>query len=102
MKRALVIIATLGWAISAHATCYTVYSSAGKVIHQSSDAPVDTRLQYHMTVPQRFGAGATLVYVGNGENCASLGSQVDVSRSGFVRGGRSSGQSQNSPKADRG
>ena len=102
MKRALVIIATLGCSLSAHATCYTVYSSAGKIIHQSSVAPVDTRLQYHMTVPQRFGAGATLVYVGNGENCASLDSQIGVPRSDSFRGEKLNGQGPSRPKADRG
>lgn len=102
MKRTLVIIAACSFAFSVHATCYTVYNSAGKLIHQSSDAPVDTRLQYHMTVPQRFGPGSTLVYVSNGESCASLSSLVDVSRSESNRGGRLSGQSQNRPKADRG
>ncbi len=102
MKRTLVIIAACSLAFSAHATCYTVYNSAGKMIHQSSDAPVDTRLQYHMTVPQRFGPGSTLVYVGNGESCSSLGSLVDVSGSQSNQGERLSGQSRYRPKADRG
>ena len=69
MKRFLAIVATCGLALSAHAGCYSVYNSTGRLIHQSSDAPVDTRQQYHMTVPQRFGSGSTLVYLAEYESC---------------------------------
>jgi hypothetical protein len=37
--------------------CYTVHDRAGRVVFQSSDAPVDMRLPLHQTVPQRFPGG---------------------------------------------
>ena len=101
MKKILAVIAAFGLASVAQATCYTVYNNAGKMIHQSADAPVDTRLQYHMTVPQRFGPGATLVYVSNGESCSSFGAFAKVSGFESNRDQRIDGQNKNRPKADR-
>ena len=101
MKKILAVIAACGFASMAEATCYTVYDKSGKMIYQSSDAPVDTRLEYHRTVPQRFGPGATIVYIGNEESCSPLGSLVEVSRSESNRKQTIDGQNKNRPKADR-
>lgn len=68
MKRFLTLVVTCGLALSAHAGCYTIYR-AGQMIYQSSEAPVDTGRQFHTTVPQRFGTGATLVYLADAESC---------------------------------
>lgn len=65
-----------GLTVSAHAGCYSVYRPGGTLIHQSSEAPVDTRYEYHRTVPQRFGQGATLVYVNDNEACSELALRV--------------------------
>ena len=92
----LAMIAAFGLTMSAHAGCYSVYNPAGKLIYQSSEAPVDTRYEYHRTVPQRFGQGATLVYVNDDQRCLDMGTQVGLSSP-------SSGRIQARPgRADRG
>ncbi len=96
LKNVFAILATCGLAMSSHAGCYSVYNPAGSLIYQSSEAPVDTRLEYHRTVPQRFGRGATLVYVNDDQRCPDTGTLVGVS-------GSISGRSQARPgRADRG
>lgn len=101
MKRFL--LAVIGWSLvlTAQAGCYSVYSSAGRLIHQSIEAPVDTTYQYHLTVPQRFGAGATLVYQNGEKVCPTLSAAVQTVRAQFNTGGPI-GPSQAIPKADRG
>ncbi|MES2785637.1 MAG: hypothetical protein V4684_09255 [Pseudomonadota bacterium] len=37
--------------------CYTVHDSAGRVVYQGSEAPVDMSRPLHETVPQRFPGG---------------------------------------------
>ncbi|WP_152682614.1 hypothetical protein [Caenimonas sp. SL110] len=37
--------------------CYTVHDSAGRVVYQGADAPVDMSRPLHQTVPQRFPGG---------------------------------------------
>lgn len=96
MKNVFALLAACGLTMSAHASCYSVYNSAGNLIYQSSEAPVDTRYEYHRTVPQRFGQGATLVYVNDDQRCQSLVAQAGVS--GF-RTGRNQGRP---GRADRG
>lgn len=78
MKRFFTILATCGFALSAQSACYIVYN-ANRLIYQSSEPPVDTRYQYHATVPQRFGQGSTLIYLNNLENCPTIGTLVQVS-----------------------
>lgn len=72
MKHVFALLAACSLSLSAHAGCYSVYNAAGHLVHQSADAPVDTRLHYHDTVPRRFGPGATLVYVRDDQPCAEL------------------------------
>ena len=101
LKNFFAILAACGLSMSAHAGCYSVYNPAGQLIYQSSEAPVDTRLEYHRTVPQRFGQGATLVYVNDDERCPNVGTLVGVSGASSSRG--MDGTSQVRPgRADRG
>lgn len=102
MKRVFAIMVTCSFALSAHAACYRVYKS-DRLIHQSSDAPVDTRYNYHETVPQRFGQGSTLVYEGDGENCLGAETPLSVARSYSNQDTEANRQGQQlRPKADRG
>ena len=96
LKNVFAVLAACGLTMSAHAGCYSVYNPAGNLIYQSSEAPVDTRYEYHRTIPQRFGQGATLVYVNDDQRCLNMGTLVGVS-------GSSSGRNQARPgRADRG
>lgn len=100
MKRILAIMAC-SFALSAHASCYMIYK-ADHVIYQSGDAPVDTRYQYHETVPRRFGAGASLVYVSGGEDCLTVSTSLGVPRSYTNRVSMTSANEGKPRKADRG
>lgn len=79
LKNFFALLATCGLTMAAHAGCYSVYNPAGNLIFQSSEAPVDTRLEYHSTVPQRFGQGATLVYINDEQSCTQVGTLVGMS-----------------------
>ena len=96
LKNVFAFFAACGLTMSAHAGCYSVYNSAGKLIHQSSDSPVDTRLEYHRTVPQRFGQGSTLVYVNDQQPCSGVVMRVGAPGSGPGQAGLRPG------RADRG
>jgi hypothetical protein len=104
LKNLFAVLAACGLTLSAHAGCYSVYNPAGKLIFQSSEAPVDTRYDYHRTVPQRFGQGATLVYVNDEERCPGLGTLVSsVSGASPGRVAGMGGRTQGRPgRADRG
>lgn len=103
LKNVLAIFAACGLAVSAHAGCYSVYNPAGRLIHQSSEAPVDTQAPYHRTVPQRFGQGATMVYVNDDQWCQDLAPLVGVSDRSSGRVAATGGRTQARPvRADRG
>ena len=103
LKNVFAILAAGCLTLSAHAGCYSVYNPAGKLIHQSSEAPVDTRHEYHRTIPQRFGQGATLVYVNDDQRCPDVGTLAGVSGSSAGRVAGMGGQTQGRPgRADRG
>lgn len=103
LKKIFAILAACGLSMSAHAGCYSVYNPSGNLIHQSSEAPVDTRVEYHRTVPQRFGQGATLVYVNDNQRCPEMGTLVGVSGSSAGRVAGMGGRTQGRPgRADRG
>ena len=78
MKTIFAILAACSLTMSAHAGCYSVYNPAGHLVYQSSEAPVDTRVDYHQTVPQRFGRGSTLVYVNDDLYCPAVATLVGV------------------------
>jgi len=90
VKTLFAILAACSLTMPAHAGCYSVYNPAGSLVYQSSEAPVDTRLEYHQTVPQRFGQGSTLVYVNDDLYCPAMGTRVGMlgSSPGQARPGR--------------
>ena len=106
LKNVFVILAACSLTMSAHAGCYSVYGPGGKLLLQSSEAPVDTRLDYHSTVPQRFGQGATLVYINDGQSCAEVGTLDGVSNARPAQATKMSNPTQESQgrpgRADRG
>ena len=79
MKSLFTLLALCGMALSAQAGCYSIYNRAGQLVYRSSDAPMDTQPQYHRTVPQRFGQGASLVYFNDFEGCDAYGSLIQLS-----------------------
>ena len=103
LKNVFAILAACGLSMSAHAGCYSVHNRAGQLIYQSSEAPVDTRFEYHRTVPQRFGQGATLVYVNDDQRCPDVGTLVGVSGASTGRVAGMGSRTQGRPgRADRG
>lgn len=44
----------------AQATCYSVYKADGTLLHESSSTPVNLSLPIGDTVPEKFGAGASM------------------------------------------
>lgn len=62
MNKSLALAIALLAATGAQAACYTVLGSNGAILAQSSTPPVDMSYQLHQTVPQRFGAGASMVF----------------------------------------
>ncbi|HEY0824321.1 MAG TPA: hypothetical protein VGD76_11080 [Ramlibacter sp.] len=53
----------------AHATCYSVYKADGTLILESSNTPVNLTLPLGDTVPEKFGAGATMTVSDLGVFC---------------------------------
>jgi hypothetical protein len=106
LKNVFALLATCSLTMAAHAGCYSVYNPAGNLIFQSSEAPVDTRLEYHSTVPQRFGQGATLVYINDEQSCTQVGTLVGMSDATTGRATGRVGQGQGTQirpgRADRG
>ncbi|MDB5886205.1 MAG: hypothetical protein JWR74_2376 [Polaromonas sp.] len=86
MKTLFAFLVACGLNFSAQAGCYSVYQPGGKLIFQSNEAPVDTRFEYHRTVPARFGPSSTLVYDSNQLGCAEIGLQA-----GAASGARTAG-----------
>ena len=75
-----IILATLS--MQSLAACYTVYDASNKVIHRTSEAPVDMTLPLSQTVPVRFGVGASMIVSSNSDNCPTVGGEtVDINTS---------------------
>lgn len=103
MKTVFAILAACTLSMSAHAGCYSVYNRSGNLIHQSSQAPVDTRQEYHRTVPQRFGPGSTLVYINDAQPCADLVTRAGLPGASDSRATGMAARTQGRPaRADRG
>lgn len=103
MKKFLTLVAACGVTLSVHAGCYSVYNNTGRLIYQSTEAPVDTTYNYHVTVPQRFGQGTSLVYINDGESCLAFSSLAQISSIESNRVSAMGGQNQGRPRrADRG
>ena len=96
---ALVLLA----AANAQASCYTVLDSKGQIISQTSTPPVDMSLQLHQTVPQRFGAGADMVFGVADENCGPPAEPFEAAQfAPVVHKAGSTRPMRRKPKADRG
>ena len=67
-KLSLATLALLA-AAGAQAGCYTVLNAKGDIVSQTSTPPVDMALRLDQTVPQRYGAGADMVFGIADENC---------------------------------
>jgi hypothetical protein len=72
MRKIILIVFGLSFVLLGHADCYIVYDSAGKMIYQSSGAPVDMESQFSVTVPKRFGRGSSMVYETGGKSCETI------------------------------
>lgn len=71
MRKAAILLAASLFASGAWASCYTVLSAKGEVLSESPNPPVDMSYPLHLTVPERFGPGATLVFGVADGNCGS-------------------------------
>jgi hypothetical protein len=57
----------------AYASCFTIYDRHDKMVFQSPETPVDMSYQLHQTVPERFGAGASMVFTLSDDFCQVVG-----------------------------
>jgi len=71
MRKAAILLAASLFATGAWASCYTVLNAKGEVLSESPNPPVDMSYPLHLTVPARFGPGATLVFGIADGNCGS-------------------------------
>lgn len=90
-------------AASAQAGCYTVFSPKGDVLSQTSTPPVNMSYPLHETVPQRFGAGAHMMFGLQERDCGPLGDPF-AGPAGAMAGSRGAvnRRVRRAPKADRG
>jgi hypothetical protein len=68
-SKAWVLAAATLAAGMAQATCYSVYRADGALIHEGSNTPVNLSLPLGDTVPEKFGAGASLTMSGLDHFC---------------------------------
>lgn len=61
--RLLLVIAATASAHASAATCYTVRNSNGKIIEQSTDAPVDMSQPLGQAVEEKYGPGSRLTFL---------------------------------------
>lgn len=77
-------LAFLGMLVSAASfnalACYTVHDSAGRVVYQGAEAPVDMSRPLHETVPQRF-PGGHMVF-----DTSTVCTSINVTGAGRTRG----------------
>ena len=67
---------------STEAACHTVYNNKG-IIYRSSIPPVDMSFPFSQTLPEKFGAGATMVYQEGSTFCPELENTGSVSSNPF-------------------
>jgi hypothetical protein len=80
-RKAWVIAAALLAAGMAQATCYSVYKADGMLIQESSTTPVNLAQQIGDTVPEKFGAGATMTMSDHGVYCKDRRETQEVKKS---------------------
>ena len=76
IRRTWLILTLLVLSAPAHATCYTVYSGP-TLVYQSTRAPVDLSYPLHETLPKRFGAGASMIFVPDNDSCGALDNEIN-------------------------
>lgn len=66
-------------------TCYTVRDSKGKIIDQTTEAPVDMSRPLSQTLPQKYGPGSTMI-VGFSDftSCSEKIASASTETSGFT------------------
>ena len=67
--KAILMAAALLATGAAQATCYSIYKADGSLLQQSSTSPVNLAVQIGDSVPEKFGAGATMVVSDQGVYC---------------------------------
>lgn len=66
------------------AICYTVRNSAGKIIEQTTDVPVDMSKHLSQTVPEKYGAGSTMTFsLLDTDYCPEILAATSASPNGF-------------------
>ena len=70
--KSLVLAPLLGLASAQALACFTVFDRDNRLVYQSERPPVDMSRPLHETVPQRFGAGAHMIFDGN--ECTAINS----------------------------
>ena len=73
--------AVLAAAVGAQAACYTVLGPKGQILSESPNPPVDMSLPLHLSVPERFGPGAHMVF---GLLDAPCGQEVELHDGGAL------------------
>lgn len=99
-----IALATTGLALAAaaQAGCYTVFNADGRIVSQTSTAPVDMSLPLHETVPARYGPGARLVFGIAEDNCGPRGDPYADAQTRASASDRNAPMVIRAPKADRG
>ena len=76
IRRTWLILTLLVLSAPAWSSCYTVYSGSS-LVYQSTRSPVDMSYPLHETLPKRFGAGATMVFVPDNDSCGALDNEIN-------------------------
>ena len=78
---ALTLLSTIGFAPESPATCYTIYKS-DVAIYQSTVAPVDMARPLSQSVPEKFGAGTSMIFNELSNACLAIEAKLTVSPTG--------------------
>lgn len=73
MRRFAVACVLLLSSAFSQAACYSVYDGGGVLLLRTEQAPVDLQYRIGDVVREKFGDGASMVFVANGEDCNSVG-----------------------------
>ncbi len=68
---ALLLLSTIACAREAMAVCYTIYKN-DVAIYQSTLAPVDMALPLSQSVPEKFGAGTSMIFNALNNTCLPI------------------------------
>ena len=76
IRRISLVVTLLALSAPAYSSCYTVYAGSN-LVYQSTRAPVDLSYPLHETLPKRFGAGASMVFVPDNDSCGALDNEIN-------------------------